>query len=146
MARFVPTLSRRLVLSAVALVVIAVVGYLAVTALLARRELTNAKSALSDVKARLLAGDETGAHAQLVTADRDADAAARHTGGIVWRAAATIPWVGAPLDTVRGIALTAHDLTSTTLPQVVSVASSLSPDRLRVAADQVDVRRLRAAA
>jgi hypothetical protein len=146
MARFVPTLSRRLALSAVALVVIVGVGYLAVTALLARRELTNAKSALSAVKTQLLAGDQAGARAQLVTADHDADAAARHTGGVVWRAAAAVPWLGAPLDTVRGIALTAHDLTSTTLPEVVGVASALSPDRLRVASDQIDVRRLRTAA
>src|SRR4051794_40988268 len=146
MARFVPTLSRRLVISAVAVVAVILIGYLAITALLARHELTNAKTALSGVKSRLLAGDEAGARAQLVTADRDADAAARHTGGFVWRAAAAVPWLGAPLDTVRGIALTAHDLTSTTLPQVVGVASSLSPDRLRLAADQVDVRRLRAAA
>src|SRR3954463_10035850 len=146
MARFVPTLSRRLVLSAVALVVIAGIGYLAVTALLARRELTNAKSALSVVKSRLLAGDEAGARAELVTADADADAAARRTSGVAWRVAAAVPWLGAPLDTVRGIALTAHDLTSTTLPQVVGVASSLSPDRLRIASNQVDVRRLRTAA
>src|SRR3954471_16109211 len=146
MARFVPTLSRRLVLSAVALVVIAGIGYLAVTALLARRELTNAKSALSVVKSRLLAGDEAGARAQLVAADANADAAARRTSGVAWRVAAAVPWLGAPLDTVRGIALTAHDLTSTTLPQVVGVASSLSPDRLRIASDQIDVRRLRAAA
>src|SRR4051812_36451876 len=148
MARFVPTSSRRLVISAVAVAVvavIAVVGYLAITALLARRELTSAKSALSVVKSRLLAGDEAGARAQLVTPGHEADAAARHTGGVLWRAAAGIPWVGAPLDTERGIASTAHDLTSTTLPQVVGVATSLSPDRLRVAADQVDVRRLRSA-
>src|SRR4051794_35926751 len=136
MARFVPTLSRRLVLAAVALVVITGIGYLAVTALLARRELTNAKSALSVVKSRLLAGDQAGARAQLATADRDADAAARHTSGVVWRAAAAVPWLGAPLETVRGIALTAHDLTTATLPQVVGVASALSPDRLRVASDQ----------
>src|SRR3954449_823272 len=129
MARFVPTLSRRLVLSGVALVVVGVIGYLAVTALLARRELSNAKSALSVVKSRLLAGDRVGAQSQLVVADRDADAAARHTGGIVWRAAAAVPFLGSPLDTVRGIALTAHELTSTTLPQLVGVASSLSPDR-----------------
>jgi hypothetical protein len=140
------TLPRRLVLVVLAVAVAAVVGYLAVTALLARRELSNAKSALSVVKSRLLAGDQAGAHAQLVTADRDADAAAGHTGGIVWRAAAAVPVLGAPLDTVRGIALTAHDLTSSTLPQVVGVASSLSPDRLRIASDQIDVRRLRSAA
>src|SRR3954468_13766197 len=146
MARFVPTLSRRLVVSAVALVVIAGIGYLAVTALLARRELNNAKSALSVVKSRLLAGDEAGARAQLVTADADADAAARRTSGVAWRVAAAVPWLGAPLDTVRGIALTAHDLTSTTLPQVIGVASSLSPDRLRIASNQVDVRRLRTTA
>src|SRR4051794_916528 len=146
MARFVPTLSRRLVLAPVALVVIAGIGYLAVTALLARRELTNAKSALSVVKSRLLAGDGAGARAQLVTANADADAAARRTSGVVWRAAAAVPWIGAPFDTVRGIALTAHDLTSTTLPQVVGVASSLSPDRLRLASNQIDVRRMRAAA
>src|SRR3954451_14624325 len=146
MARFVPTLSRRLVIGVLVAAVIAVIGYLAVTALLARRELSNAKSALSIVKSRLLAGDRVGAQSQLVVADRDADAAAGHTGGIVWRAASAVPFLGSPLDTVRGIALTAHDLTSTTLPQLVDVASSLSPDRLRIAPDQIDVRRLRTAA
>src|SRR3954449_6005367 len=104
MARFVPTLSRRLVISVVAVVGVAGMLYLAVTALLARGELTNAKSALSIVKSRLLAGDEAGARAQLVTADADADAAARRTSGVAWRAAAAVPWLGAPLDTVRGIA------------------------------------------
>ena len=137
--------SRRLVLLGLGLLVLVLVGYLAVTALLARRELTNAKAALSVVKTKLLAGDQAGAHAELVTADHDAARAASHTNGIVWRAAADIPWLGAPLHTVRGIATTAHDLTSTTLPQVVSVATSLSPDRLRVAPDQIDVQRLRKA-
>src|SRR4051794_37257180 len=145
MARFVPTMSRRLVLSAIGLLVVVLVGYLAVTALLARRELTNAKSALSIVKSRLLAGDEAGAHAELVTADRDAARADGHTSGIVWRAASALPWLGSPLHTVRGIASTAHDLTSSTLPKVVTVATALSPDRLRVAADQIDVQRLRSA-
>ena len=145
MARFVPTLSRRLVLAAIGLLVLVLVGYLAVTALLARRELTNAKAALSVVKSRLLAGDQAGARAELVTAEHDAAAADGHTGGIVWRAAAGIPWLGAPLHTVRGIAATAHDLTSSTLPKVVTVATSLSPDRLRVAPDQIDVQRLRSA-
>src|SRR5437868_11320624 len=107
MARFVPTRSRLLVIGVLAVAVIAVIGYLAVTALLARRELTNAKSALSVVKSRLLAGDEAGARAQLVTANADADAAARRTSGVAWRTAAAVPWLGAPLDTVRGIALTA---------------------------------------
>src|SRR4051794_8371613 len=146
MARFVPTLSRRLVVSVVAVVIVGLAAYLLVIALLARRDLTNAKSALSVVKSRLLAGDEAGARAELAIADRDAAAAADHTSGLVWHAAAAMPWLGSPLQTVRGIATTAHDLTSHTLPKVVGVATALSPDRLRVASDQVDVRRLRAAA
>src|SRR3954447_11118985 len=146
MARFVPTLSRRLVVSVVAVVIVGLAAYLLVSALPARRELTNAKSALSVVKSRLLARDEAGARAELAIADRDAAAAADHTSGLVWHAAAAMPWLGSPLQTVRGIATTAHDLTSHTLRKVVGVATALSPDRLRVSSDQVDVRRLRAAA
>jgi hypothetical protein len=144
MARFVPA-SRRLAVSVVVVVVVAIGLYLLVMAILARHDLTNARSALSSVKSRLLAGDQAGARAELVTADRDAAAADRHTSGVFWRVAAAVPVLGAPLDTVRGIADTAHDLTSTTLPRVVGVATALSPDRLRVASDQIDVRRLRAA-
>ncbi|HET7530936.1 MAG TPA: DUF4012 domain-containing protein [Mycobacteriales bacterium] len=145
MARFVPT-PRRLAAIVITVVVVGLAGYLVVTALLARRELNNARSALSVVKSRLLAGDEAGARAELATAEHDAAAAAGHTGGPVWRAAAAVPVLGSPLDTVRGIAATAHDLTSTTLPRVVDVATALSPDRLRVAPDRIDVGRLRGAA
>jgi len=131
--------------AAVGLLVLVVAGYLAVTALLARRELTNAKAALGVVKTRLLAGDRAGAEAELTTANDDAAQADAHTGGFVWGAAAGIPWLGAPLRTVRGIAETAHDLTAKTLPQVVTVAAALSPDRLRIAPNQIDVHRLRSA-
>src|SRR5258708_5680016 len=68
------------------------------------------------------------------------------TGGPIWSAAASLPWVGAPLETIRGIAVNADDLTSSTLPQVADIARTLSPDRLRLSPDRVDVARLRRAA
>ena len=149
MARFVrrPRLTpRRLVLGWLVLAAVAVLGYLAVTAALARSDLQTAKSSLGTVKARLLAGDEAGARRELAAADRAAAAAQDRTRGPLWTAAAAVPFVGRPLDTVRGIARTAHELTTTTLPRVVDVAAALSPDRLRVATDRIDVAALANAA
>src|SRR5207248_5664223 len=132
MDRFVPSRRVMLVVAWVAVVVAAVVGYLGVSAALARSHLQQAKTALHAVKADLVNGDEAAARRDLARADHDADAAHRNTGGPVWALAAHLPWIGRPLDTVRGIATEASDLTSHTLPRVVDVAATLSPQRLRI--------------
>ena len=85
------------------------------------------------------------ADAGLRRANADASAAVGLTSGPVWAGLAKIPFVGAPLDTVRGIAGSAHDLTHAVLPEVVRAADGLSPHTLRVAGNKINLAALQGA-
>jgi hypothetical protein len=112
---------------------------------LARGHLQRAKDELHLVKDDLVANNQIKAHGELAIADHEADAAQHDTSGPIWAVAAKVPWLGAPLRTERGVASAASELTSTSLPRLVSVAQTLSPSRLRTAPNRIDIHLLSAA-
>jgi hypothetical protein len=126
--------------------VLLAVAYLAVTALLARSHLERARARLQLVRAEVTAGQTAAARRDLAAAGRDAADADSLTGGPVWAGAAVLPWVGDPLDAVRTIAASAHQLTARVLPDLVTTAATLEPERLRAGPDALDLRPLAAAA
>src|SRR5438270_8925740 len=129
-----------------AIVIVAVGGYLAATALKARQQLLAARADVTALKAHVLAGDNAGAQRDLALARSSASTARGLTGGPVWAAAAAVPWAGGPFNTLRTVASTAHDVTRGLLPDIIATAGVLSPEKLRVAGDRLDLAALSAAA
>src|SRR3954470_12279418 len=128
-----------------AIVIVAVGGYLAATALKARQQLLGARADVTALKSHVLSGDSTAAQRDLSLARSASTSAHRLTGGPVWAVAAAIPWAGGPFNTLRTVASTAQDVTRGLLPDIIATASVLSPDKLRVAGDKLDLAALSSA-
>jgi hypothetical protein len=122
------------------------VAYLVLTALSARDDLETARRDLQLVRTELLAGNQQQADRDLIVADSAAAAAQRRTSGPLWAFAAAVPWLGSPVDTVRTLASSAHELTKSVLPQVASTVDAIAPSRLRIGPGAVDLAPLTAAA
>src|SRR3954447_20145159 len=129
-----------------AIIIVAVGGYLAATALKARQQLLAARVDVSALKAHVLSGNDTAAQRDLSLARSSSSSAHGLTGGPVWAVAAAIPWVGGPFNTLRTVASTARDVTRGLLPDVIATAGVLSPEKLRVAGDKLDLAALSSAA
>jgi hypothetical protein len=122
------------------------VGWLALTAVLARGHLEHAAADAAAMRTNLANGDV--AAARVVAADlRLQVAKAQHwTGGPVWAAAARVPAAGAPVRSVRGIAIALNQLGTNALPPLLSAGSSIDPSTVRTADGGIDVARLSAVA
>src|SRR4051794_8396876 len=129
-----------------AIIIVAVGGYLSATALKARQQLLAARADVSALKSHVLAGDNAAAQRDLSLARSASSSAHGLTGGPVWAVAAAIPWAGGPFNTLRTVASTAHDVTGGLLPDIIATAGVLSPDKLRVAGDKLDLAALSSAA
>src|SRR4051812_41734267 len=99
-----------------AIIVVAVGGYFAATALKARQQLLAARADVSALKSHVLSGNNTAAQRELTLARSSSSSAHSLTGGPVWAVAAAIPWAGGPFNTMRTVASTAHDVTRGLLP------------------------------
>src|SRR3954447_19982104 len=129
-----------------AIVVVAVGGYLTATALKARQQLLAARADVSALKSHVLSGNNAAAQRDLALARSSSSSAHGLTGGPVWAVAAAIPWAGGPFNTLRTVASTAHEVTHGLLPDIIATAGVLSPDKLRVAGDKLDLAALSSAA
>src|SRR4051794_38702876 len=129
-----------------AIIVVALGGYLGATALKARQQLLAARADVSALKAHVLSGNNTAAQRDLSLARSSSSSAHRLTGGPVWAVAAAVPWAGGPFNTLRTVASTAHDVTRGLLPDIIATAGVLSPDKLRLAGDKLDLAALSSAA
>src|SRR5437763_15134190 len=87
-----------------AIIVVAVGGYLAATALKARQQLLAARADVTTLKSHVLAGDNAAAQRDLSLARSASTSAHSLTGGPVWAVAAAIPWAGGPFNTLRTVA------------------------------------------
>ncbi|MHA3702214.1 DUF4012 domain-containing protein [Jatrophihabitans sp. YIM 134969] len=122
---------------------IGVVGYLTVTAVMVRSQITQLQSSLSTMQQFVREGKF--ADAQRAAADAAPAAARAHslTDGPVWGLAAGVPWVGAPLSSVRETTAAVDQLTGSVLPSLTQVAGKLDPAVLRPDGRTVDVATLR---
>ena len=125
----------RVPLSACAIVglLLAGVGWIAVTAVLARNELLAAQRNLETLRGQASAQSAAGPAAQLQTAGTAVRSAARHaarahrlTTGPAWYPAAHLPLLGEPLRTVRGIAEASDQLTHEVLSPLTRTAAELA--------------------
>lgn len=121
-------------------------GWLAVTAVMVRAEMTHLKAGLSQLRGEVESGDLDGARATARTLQHHADRAHRLSTGPAWAVAAAIPYVGAPLETVRGAATASAELADNGLPGIIEAAAHLSLSDLRTADGGIDVSRIADAA
>ena len=124
----------------VSVLVLGGVAWVGVTGLQSRRELTTVTRQLTVLRNQLAAGDFT---AGLTTARSIARHAARAhdlTTGPPWAIGSSVPGVGSPLDTARGISSAVHQVAATVLPALVQAAQTLDSKDVRSADGTVDVK------
>ena len=116
--------------------------YLAVTALMARSNLTAVRADASTLTARISAGNWPAARATAADLAAHAHRAHQLTSGPVWALAAALPSGGEPLQTIRGITAGADSLGQNALPQLVGAAERLNPRTLRRSDGSFDISRI----
>ncbi len=128
-------------LAGVAFVVLLSAVWLVATALHARGELAAARAAVPGAVAAVRAGDGADATSVSELADH-AQNAYDDTHNVVWSAAATIPGLGAPLATVRGLTEATNQIASGALLPMAAALQQVHPgDLMRNSTVDVDAVR-----
>lgn len=124
---------------------LASLAWILITGALARQQAIRMEDRLHRVEALVIAG-------KLEPAQRAADgipamAGRAHwlTTGPAWWLAAHVPYLGRPLEIVRGTTAATHQIGSNGVPTLLRVAATLDPARLRTAGDTIDLAPLIAA-
>ena len=120
--------------------------WLAVTALMARSQLNQARADTHTLGAKLSAGDWPAARAVAADIATHTHRASQLTSGPVWALAAALPQGGEPLQSFRGITAGLDSLGQGALPQLVSAAERVNPRTLRRADGSIDLARISAVA
>lgn len=113
----------------VAVVAVATLGWLAVTAQQARAELVAAQAELGPLRGEVLSGDPV-VNQRISALRQHAKAAQDKTHDPVWAAVAAIPWLGSPAATVRGITTSIAAVSEQGLPALSAASSDVHPARL----------------
>ena len=116
--------------------------WLAVTALMARGQLDQARSDVHTLRAQILAGHWPAASITAADFAQHAQHANQLTSGPLWAAAAALPNGGEPLRTIRGITASINSLGRDTLPQLVRAGARLDPGNLRRPDGTIDLPRI----
>jgi hypothetical protein len=114
-----------------AVVAIIAVGLLDISARRAEQSLLDARTAIDQVRADLIAGQNATADARV--AQRDAAHARSLTHGVLWDLTSWLP----PVQTARGLSDVAAELTTDILPPLVRVGPTLQPSVLRLGPDRI---------
>jgi hypothetical protein len=127
------TTGRRSLLPAgIAVVVLLLaVGWLAVTAFLARSHLLDVRSEVNRLRNDVSDGRTGPLSPGLADIRNDAASAHRLTSDPVWWTAAHVPLLGRTFATTRGLTRAADDLAHNTLPQLAAAADQLDPAKVR---------------
>src|SRR5450631_693339 len=120
--------------------------WLAVTAVMARSQLNQARAEIHTLGAQLSASQWRGAQATAANLATHAHRANQLTSGPVWAVAATLPSGGEPLQTIRGITAGVDSLSQDVLPQLVNAGQRLDPRTLRRPDGSIDLARITAVA
>jgi Protein of unknown function (DUF4012) len=131
--------------AAVALVLIALGVWLAITAFNAQSELTAARSDVQRVRAELLSGDTAAAEQSVSSASAHATNAHKSTGALPWHLIAPIPYLGQPFRTTQQLTAAAEELATRVLTPAAKAGIGLSPEKLRPSAKHIDLAALTAA-
>jgi hypothetical protein len=118
--------------------------WLAITAVMARSQLNQARAEIHTLSAKISANDWPGARATAADLANHAHRANQLTSGPVWALAAALPSGGEPLKTIRGITAGVDLLRRNVLPQLVDAGQRLNPRTLRQPDGSIDVTRIAA--
>ncbi|MGV9712261.1 DUF4012 domain-containing protein [Gordonia sp. NPDC003424] len=130
----------------VAVLAVCAGGFIGYQAVHAKSQLEEARSHASAAKSSLLSGDASRAQAEAQAANSAATEANSLTSGLVWSAAAGIPWLGAPLASTQDMTAAVADLTSDVLVPSAQLSDTVGLTNLLGADDAPNLARLRAAA
>ncbi len=122
-----------------AILVVAAVGYLLVTGLQARTQLEAVRAEVRQLRAQISAGDLSGARSTAGELRGHAAQAHDLTDGPVWAAAASVPYVGDPAETVRTVTTSVDRIADKALPALVEASRQLNPRTLRRADGSIDL-------
>nr|WP_274379697.1 DUF4012 domain-containing protein [Gordonia polyisoprenivorans] len=128
----------------VALLIAIALGWLAYSAFHVRDSLERAKTDAQRARTLILDGNSAGAKAAAESAADEARSASDSANGLVWSAAAAIPWLGDPLKSVREMSEAVDDYASHVLVPSADLAGVLDPSQLRKG-DTISTEPLRAA-
>jgi hypothetical protein len=120
-------------------------GLLAWQARQVHQDLTVARDHAAAVRAAVLDGDLATAGQELRVLQEHAEDARRRTDGPLWTAASAVPVAGRTPAAVRVVAGTVDRLGRDVLPELLAAAELLRPERLRPAADRLDLQAVTAA-
>lgn len=137
---------RKLLLYAVGTLIVLWIGWIVVTALVARQDAASIHDRLERVRMQLATGDLSGARETAASIPALAAHAHRMTTGPAWWTAAELPVVGRPFEIARGATALADDLGRDGVPALLSVAQQLDPVALRTGPDTINLRPLERAA
>jgi hypothetical protein len=118
--------------------------WLGITSLMARGQLNEVRTDAHALSAQISAGSWPAARANAADLAVHAHRANQLTSGPVWAVAASLPWGGEPLRTIRGLTAGADSLSREALPPLVSAAERLNPRTLRHADGSIDLARISA--
>lgn len=124
---------------------VAVVAWIGIRGLLARRALEAARTAVVASETSYRRGLTTPGALQAGKAAEQADRARHLTDDPVWHLAGHLPVVGSALRSTAGLAAAVHDLAGTGLPAAGAAAVDVGGQHLRTPAGGVDLDRLAAA-
>jgi len=129
-----------LVVSGLVALVLVVVGiWFAVTAFSANSNLQGARADVQAARADLSKGDTAAAQHRIELAAEQTSSARSNTSALPWKLHAPIPYLGTPLRTTRDIAAAVDDLVVTVLQRAANEGTALSPDKLRLSGAQIDL-------
>src|ERR1035437_8126549 len=118
--------------------------WLAVTAVMARSQLNQARAEIRTLSAQISASNWSGAGASAADLATHAHHADQLTSGPVWALAAALPSGGEPLQTIRGITAGVDSLGRDVLPQLVNAGQRLDPRTVRRPDGSIDLARIAA--
>src|ERR1035437_6906639 len=118
--------------------------WLAVTAMMARSQLNQARAEIHTLRSQLSASQWPAARVTAADLASHAHRANQLTSGPVWALAAALPSGGEPLQTIRGITAGIDSLGHNVLPQLVNAGQRLDPRTLRRPDGSIDLARIAA--
>lgn len=141
------TLRRVLLVVLLLLVAVtAVVAWVGLDALRARRELTTAAAQVEVLQAQVEKGDRTGAAATLTSLQRHASTARDSTHGPQWSVVRAVPWLGPNIAAVQTVSEVVDTLAVNALPTLMDATALVDPTTLVLDDGRVDVQSLAKAA
>lgn len=122
------------------------IAWILITAAMARHELDQTTADIGRLRTLVTAGEAAGAHGEVLALQRHSERAHVLTTGPAWYLAAAVPFLGDPLDTVRGLTAGVLKLSDTGLPALADLPHQVDPRTLITADGRVDVAALAHAA